>query len=357
MQPIPDIAIRSVSVVVPAHNEDESIRPLIERTLAVLRSMPIAHELVIVSDGSTDRTDGILSELAAREPGLRALFLSRNLGQSAALDAGIQHSRGDAIVVMDADLQHPPEEIPRLVAELSRGFDLVSATRIGRDESKLLRLMPSRIANWLLRTVTGCPVRDMGGYKCLRGDLARTLVLSRGRHRLLPAIVWLMGGSVSEMPFAAQPRAGGGSHYGIGRTIDVFFDILLLWFEASAGRRPFHLLGRIAIALLAVDAAIMPILLWDKFVHGVPMGTRPPFLVAIMFFLAALFVLAAGFILEILADTGAGLRGLRGWRVRKMVEAPSPRDRDRSAGTLPGDPRAGTASPLQPEAAEERSRA
>jgi glycosyltransferase involved in cell wall biosynthesis len=317
-----DDAIGSISVVVPAHNEEATIRQLVARTTASLRAAALPHELIIVSDGSTDRTNEILAELAPRTPGLRVLLLSRNLGQSAALDAGIQQSVGDAVIVIDADLQQPPEEIPRLVAELAKGFDLVSGTRTGRDESAVLRLLPSRIANWMLRRVTGCPIRDMGGFKCLRGDVARSIVLARGRHRLLPALVWLMGGSVSEVPVKAAPRAGGDSHYGLRRSIDVFFDILLMWFEASAGRRPFYLLGRIAIGLLAVDAVIVPVLLWDKFVNGVDMGTRPPFLVAIMFFLAALFVLAAGFILEILADANAGRRGTRGWRVRRVIEGP-----------------------------------
>lgn len=317
-----DDAVASISVVVPAHNEEATIRHLVARTIAALRAAALPYELIIVSDGSTDRTNEILAELAPRTPGLRVLLLSRNLGQSAALDAGIQQSVGDAVIVIDADLQQPPEEIPRLVEELARGFDLVSGTRTGRDESAVLRLLPSRIANWMLRKVTGCPIRDMGGFKCLRGDIARSIVLARGRHRLLPALVWLMGGSVSEVPVKAAPRAGGDSHYGLRRSIDVFFDILLMWFEASAGRRPFYLLGRIAIGLLAVDAVIMPVLLWDKFVNGVDMGTRPPFLVAIMFFLAALFVLAAGFILEILADANAGRRGTRGWRVRRVIDGP-----------------------------------
>jgi len=326
-----------VSVVVPVHNEEATVADLVSRTVAVLERLGRPFEIILVSDGSTDRTEARIRELLPTEPGVRLFVLSRNVGQSAALDAGIQHSRGDAVIVMDADLQHPPEAIPDLLAELDRGFDLVSGSRIGRDESKVKRLIPSRVANWMLRTVTGCPVRDMGGYKCLRGDLARRMVLSRGRHRLLPALVWLMGGSVSEVPVQAAGRSDGRSHYGLGRTIDVFFDILLLWFQASAGSRPFHLLGRVAVALLAVDAVIMPVLLWDKFINGVDLGTRPPFLVAIMFFLAALFVLAAGFILEILADTSSSLRGTRNWVVRSVDESTAGFDAGTAANPATSD--------------------
>lgn len=308
-----------VSVIAPMHNEEGSVREFVERVDDALAATERSYEIIVVSDGSTDATESLLRSCSSERPRLRAVMLSRNVGQSAALDAGIRTSSGAAIVVMDGDLQNRPEDVPRLLDELDKGFDLVSGTRVGRSESYMLKLLPSRIANWLLRAVTGCPVRDMGGFKAIRGDLARSLRISRGQHRLLPAQVWLRGGSISEIPTEFPPRTSGRSHYGIARSLDVFFDILLLWFQASAGSRPFHLLARAAMALFAVDAVVMPILLWEKFAHGVDMGTRPPFLVAIMFFLAGLFVLAAGFILEILAGVSESVREARGWQIREIV--------------------------------------
>lgn len=321
-----EVARLDVSVVAPMHNEEGNVAAFVERVDAALAMTGRRYEIIVVSDGSTDGTETILRECSKSHPSLRAVMLSRNVGQSAALDSGIRSSRGRAVVVMDGDLQNLPEDVPRLLDELDKGFDLVSGTRVGRSESRMLKLLPSRIANWMLRKVTGCPVRDMGGFKAIRGDLARSLRISRGQHRLLPAQVWLRGGSISEIPTQFPPRASGRSHYGIARSFDVFFDILLLWFQASAGSRPFHLLARAAMLLFAVDAVVMPWLLWDKFVNGVDMGTRPPFLVAIMFFLAGLFVLAAGFILEILAGVSESIRGNRGWQVREIVSS-DPEDR------------------------------
>jgi hypothetical protein len=309
-----------LSIVTPMYNEEGCAREFVRRVDMVLDVMGRTAEIVVVSDGSKDRTEEILVELSKEYPRLRCVFLSRNMGQSNALYAGIQHSRGDYVVVMDADLQNVPEEIPLLVDKMDEGYALVSGTRTGRHENFLVRKVPSRIANWLLRRVTGCTIRDMGGFKCIRGDIARSLRLRAGQHRLLPAIVHLRGGRLGEVLVTCPPRFAGASHYGIGRSFDVLFDILMLSFEASFKSRPLYLFGRVGLLLLLVDCIIMPWLLYEKFVHGVPMGARPPFLVAIMFFLSALFILAAGFTLELLSDTLNTVGGVKPYLVRETVE-------------------------------------
>lgn len=327
-----------VSVVAPMHNEELCVGEFVRRVDAVLSVTGRTYEIVAVSDGSTDSTESILEALTAEYPALRAICLSRNVGQCTALYAGIQNSRGNVVVVMDADLQHLPEEIPLLLDEMEKGFALVSGSRVRRQESLLGRRLPSRIANWLLRAVTGCTIRDMGGFKCLRGDVARSLRLRAGQHRLLPAMVHLLGGSVSEVPVSAPPRYAGTSHYGIGRSFDVFLDILMLWFQASYKSRPLYTLGRIGMLLLLADVLIMPILLWDKFVHGVDLGTRPPFLVAIMFFLAAIFIFIAAFTLELLSDALNTIGGMPGYIVRKEYSqrvGTSRRGSDRASGSTP----------------------
>ena len=197
----------------------------------------------------------------------------------------------------------------------------MSGSRESRTGDPIHRTVPSRWANWLLRRVTGCQIRDMGGFKVLKGDVARSMRLRSGQHRLLPAIVHVLGGSTGEVFIAQHQRFAGKSNYrSLGRSFDVMMDILLLWFQSSAKKRPIYLFGRIALALLAVDAVVMPYLLWGKFVDGIPMGTRPPFLVAIMLFLSAILILAAGFILEILGDALAAARGARSYVVREVVE-------------------------------------
>jgi hypothetical protein len=186
-------------------------------------------------------------------------------------------------------------------------------------EALLSKRIPSRIANWLLRQVTGCDVKDMGGFKALDGDVARALRLRPGHHRLLPALVHMRGGSTAQLWIEHQERFAGKSHYGIGRTFDVIFDILMLGFQSSFKARPLYLFGRIGVLLLLVDCIVMPWLLWEKFAHGVDMGTRPPFLVAIMFFLSALFFLAMGFVLELLTDANNAVGGVKPYVVRELV--------------------------------------
>jgi hypothetical protein len=216
-------------------------------------------------------------------------------------------------------LQHKPEDIIVLYTKLQEGFTLVSGNRAGRKESLLTKRVPSRIANWLLRQVTGCEIRDMGGFKALDGDMARSLRLRPGHHRLLPALVHMRGGSTAELWIECQERFAGKSHYGLSRSFDVIFDVLMLGFQASFKARPLYLFGRIGVMLLLVDCIVMPWLLWEKFAHGVDMGTRPPFLVAIMFFLAALFFLAMGFVLELLTDANNAIGASKPYVVRERI--------------------------------------
>jgi glycosyltransferase involved in cell wall biosynthesis len=170
------------------HNEEACVEEFVRRTDAALGAMGRSYEIIVVSDGSTDRTEEIVRKLHEQHPALRGVFLARNGGQCTALYAGIQESRGDVVVVMDGDLQHLPEEIHLLVERMDDGTALVSGSRTGRTESLVLRRLPSRLANAMLRRVSGCPIRDMGGFKAIRGDVARGLRLRPGHHRLLPAL-------------------------------------------------------------------------------------------------------------------------------------------------------------------------
>lgn len=308
-----------ISVVAPMHNEEGCVEEFLRRTDAALRAFGVSHEIVIVSDGSTDGTNRLLREGTARYPNLRVLILARNVGQCSALYAGIQASRGRAVVVTDGDLQHKPEDIPALHTKLKEGYTLVSGSRRGRKESLVTKRLPSLVANWLLRRVTGCEIKDMGGFKALDGVMARSLRLRPGHHRLLPALVHMRGGSTAEVWIDVQERFAGKSHYGLSRSFDVIFDILMLGFQSSFKARPLYLFGRIGVLLLAVDCIVMPWLLWEKFALGVDMGTRPPFLVAIMFFLAALFFLAMGFVLELLTDANNAIGGVKPYVVREEL--------------------------------------
>jgi len=309
----------AISVVTPMHNEEACVEEFVRRTDAALGAMGRSYEIIVVSDGSTDRTEELVRKLRERHPSLRGVFLARNGGQCTALYAGIQESRGDVVVVMDGDLQHLPEEIHLLVERMDDGTALVSGSRTGRTESLVLRRLPSRLANAMLRRVSGCPIRDMGGFKAIRGDVARALRLRPGHHRLLPALVWMRGGSVAEVFVSAPPRFAGQSHYGLGRSMDVLFDVVMLWFQGATRSRPMYLFGRVGLAVFALDALAGAWLLWEKLYRGEPLTERPMFFVVVMLFLAALFMLAMGFVLELLSDANNSISGTKPYVVREEI--------------------------------------
>lgn len=314
-----------LSVVTPMHNEELCLREFHRRVTAALQPLGITYEIVVVNDGSTDSTPAILRELAQADPRLVGVFLARNRGQCTAIYAGLQHTKGRWVVIMDGDLQHPPEELPALLEKAREGYDMVKGARTNRSESLVLRRIPSRIANYLLRAVSRCEVKDMGGLSLLKGDLARSLALREGQHRLLPALVYNLGGSVAEVPTSAPPRFAGKSHYGIGRSVDVLFDIVLLWFQNSFKQRPVYLFGRIALFLFLAASLVMVWLLYEKFFFGEHMGSRPPFLGAVLFYLASLGFLSTGFILEVLSNVLAAQSGAKPYQVREIVrQEPDP---------------------------------
>jgi glycosyltransferase involved in cell wall biosynthesis len=292
-----------ISIVTPMHNESLSATEFVKQTHSVLSRLSTTFEIVIVNDGSTDTTEDILESLTDRYPELRVISLSRNCGQWAAIYAGLQQSKGKYVVVMDGDLQHDPADIPALISKIKEGFVLVSGARYKREnanESFLLRRFPSKVANYLLRVSTHCPTKDMGGYKCIEGKMARQLHLSAGQHRLLPALVWMRGGSVAEIPVSSNPRFAGESHYGFSRSFDVIFDIILFGFENSFKSRPIYLFGRLSVLFFIVSFLLFLWVLYDKFFIGHSMTDRPPFFISLIGFLISFGFLSLGFLLEMI---------------------------------------------------------
>ncbi|NDV26173.1 glycosyltransferase family 2 protein [Desulfovibrio sp. JC010] len=309
-----------ISIVTPMHNEEGCVREFHKRISAALQGMNTTYEVLLVNDGSTDSTESIIRELAADDPNLKGIMLARNRGQCTAIYAGIQESKGCYVVIMDGDLQHKPEEVPSLIEEIRKGYDLVSGCRTNRGESMIKRKLPSKIANYLMRATSGCQVRDMGGLSVLKGKLARSMTLREGQHRLIPALVYGMGGSTSEVPISAPPRFAGESHYGLSRSIDVLFDIVMLWFQSSFKQRPIYLFGRISLVMFMLASLVMVWLLYEKVFFGVHMGTRPPFMGCILLYLSSLGFMSTGLILESLTNTYDAVMGNKPYQVREIVE-------------------------------------
>ena len=307
-----------ISIVTPFYNEEKCINEYYNRVSAAMRASGHEYEIIAVSDGSTDKTDHIIKELARRDHHLRFLRLSRNTGQWAAISAGLSASRGDYVIVMDGDLQHAPEEIHLLVEKMDEGYDLVSGSRVNRAESLLLRRLPSLVANLLLRQVAGCSIRDMGGFKCLRGDIARNLRLRSGHHRLLPALVHLQGGRLGEVFVSAPPRFAGSSKYNLRRSVDVVLDIIMIWFQRSLGSRPMHAIGRVSIVLFVLAFMLLGWTLFGKLTYGTALSERPAFFVGLILVILSVLLLFVGFIMDILSDVWSRQSGQFPYIVREV---------------------------------------
>jgi hypothetical protein len=308
-----------ITVVVPVHNEEANLLEFHERLSSAMRNYGHSHELIFVDDGSSDGSLSLLRRIVAQDPLVTALRFSRNYGQWVAIYAGLRNSRGRYVVVMDSDLQHVPEEIPLLLDKAREGYDLVSGWRQGRSETFILRRLPSLIANWMIRFVSKCPMHDMGGFKCLRGEWARTLHMSPGAHRFLPALVYILGGTVTEVPISAPPRKRGRSHYGLGRLPDVILDIISLWFQAAYLGRPLHLLGKLAAVLIAGGGILFVCMLYDKFILGLPMGTRPLLTIAVLSVLLGVQCLILGLLADVISRIYYTVRDRRPYHIKERI--------------------------------------
>ena len=226
------------SIVVPFHNEEDNVTALYDRLKAVMEHVLAdqrdTFELVFVDDGSRDRTYRMLEEIAAVDSRVLVIKLRRNFGQTSALAAGFDHAQGEFILAMDGDLQHDPLEVPRFLAKLEEGYDVVSGWRTERGDNFLLRQIPSRTANWLMASLSGVPIHDFGTtFKAYRREVIQNIPLYGEMHRFIPALANWYGASICEIPISNPARTSGKSHYGISRTFRVFFDLLTIRLSAQ----------------------------------------------------------------------------------------------------------------------------
>ncbi len=309
-QPLPlpadeDSAVE-LSVVVPMRNEEESVAPLVERICGALKGFGKPWELIIVDDGSTDGTLANARKEFLREGlDLRIVELQRNFGQAAGLQAGIDAARGRLLATLDGDLQNDPYDIPRMIARLEeRQLDLLCGWRKERQDGLVLRLIPSWIANALIRRVTGVRVHDYGcGLKLYRTSVVKQVRIMGGMHRFIPALVASVAPTsrIDEIVVTHNPRQFGQSKYGISRTFRVVLDLLSVVFFMSFRYRPGHFFGVIGLAFGAVSALLFLYLFVVKFLFGEDIGTRPMLIVAVMLFVAAAQMVSTGILAEILA--------------------------------------------------------
>jgi glycosyltransferase involved in cell wall biosynthesis len=247
------VAARKYSIVVPFHNEAENVTILYTRLVQVMEQTDDRFEIVLVDDGSQDCTYRRLEEIAAVDSRVLVVKLRRNFGQTSALAAGFDHASGEFILAMDGDLQHDPNDIPAFLVKLEEGYDVVSGWREKRIDSFLLRRFPSRCANWLMAKLSGVAIHDFGTtFKAYRSEVIHNIPLYGEMHRFIPALAAWYGASICEIPIRNINRERGKSHYGIGRTFRVFFDLLTIRFLLRYMNRPLHFFGKLgALSILS----------------------------------------------------------------------------------------------------------
>lgn len=311
-----------VSVVVPIHNEEGSLLPLYDRLTVTLESLRRPYEILFIDDASTDRSFELLSNLVETDAHLKVIRLRRNFGQTAALSAGFHEARGTVVIAMDGDLQHAPEDIPALLAKIDEGYDIASGWRKDRVDNAITRKFPSRIANWLMARASGLELRDFGTtFKAYRAEILKDVNLYGELHRFIPALASFYGARVAEVPISSTPRAAGESHYGLGRTFRVLFDILTIRFLLRYFTRPMHFFGTWGLAGTSLGGLILLFCAAKKIITGgdIVQEHGPLMVAGGLLLLAGLMMFCTGLLGEVMIRTYFESQGRRIYAVRQIL--------------------------------------
>jgi glycosyltransferase involved in cell wall biosynthesis len=305
-----------LSVVIPVMNEAENIRPLFDALSGALAS--IDHEIILVDDGSTDSTVAEITRLAPKNA--RLVVLNKNYGQTTAMAAGIEEASGELIATIDGDLQNDPADIPMMIRHLEeKELDVVAGRRAGRKDGMLLRKIPSRIANAMIRNMTDVHIRDYGcTLKLFRREVARNLGLYGELHRFIPVLVDLYGGKMEEVDVRHHARQFGVSKYGIGRTTRVMSDLLFMVFFQKWGQKPMHLFGTLGFITLFVGFGIDLYLVALKLL-GHEIGGRPLLSLGIILTFIGIQLITTGFIAEFIMRTYYESQNKKPYIIRQIV--------------------------------------
>ncbi len=300
---ISTVALSGVSVIIPVYNESGNLEILCRRTLEILRSINRPHEILFVNDGSRDGSSEELDRLAATETGVRVLHLRRNFGQTAAMMAGIDHALYHILVPMDGDLQNDPADIPRLLAKLDEGYDVVSGWRKSRQDGRI-RVFLSQIANRLISSISGVHLQDYGcSMKAYRREALDTVRLYGEMHRLIPIYADWNGARVTELEVNHHPRVKGHSKYGMWRIPKVMLDLLVVTFLRRYAEKPIYVFGGIGILAFLSSFAILALAFSYKIFAGVSLIQTPLPLLAGLAFVTGVICFLMGLQTELIART------------------------------------------------------
>ena len=333
----PEATRVAVSVIVPVYNEEDSLPHLYQQLHDVLEGLGETYEIVFVDDGSRDQSMAILRDFAGRDKRVRVVGFRRNFGQTAALDAGFKHATGDVLIPMDADLQNDPKDIPRLLAKMREGYDVVSGWRKERKDAFLTRILPSRIANRIISRITGVRLHDYGcTLTAYRREIMRDVHLYGEMHRFIPVWAHWAGGKVTELAVDHHPRQFGTTKYGLSRTFRVILDLITVRFLVAYTTKPAYFFGRFALLSFLLSFLSFAWTLLEKVWLGTWVHNNPVFLIGIFTGIVGVQVVFVGLLAELNIRTHFEAQRRPAYFVRERLNVPAPDD----SGTSPAPRRA-----------------
>ncbi|HQV62649.1 MAG TPA: glycosyltransferase family 2 protein [Anaerolineales bacterium] len=295
----------NLSLVIPVYNEQENLPFLFEAIQKTMAEVNQSWEAILVDDGSRDKSLSVLKQYAEKDPRhIRVISFRRNFGQTAAIAAGLDYAQGEIIILLDADMQNDPADIPMMLAKLNEGYDLVSGWRKVRKDNAVTRNFPSMLANWLISRVTGVHLHDYGcTLKVYRRDVLEGFRLYGEMHRFIPVYASSVGANITEVPVRHYPRKFGKTKYGLERTAKVILDLFTVKFLVAFASKPIYLFGGTGGLLMVMSAVIMIYLFIRRIFFLVGVTGSPLFLVSTMFFILGFQSMLMGLIAELLVRT------------------------------------------------------
>jgi glycosyltransferase involved in cell wall biosynthesis len=316
-----------LSIVIPVYNEEESLNYLRNALYEAMIDLPYSWQVVLIDDGSSDGSLEILERYAREDPEhITVVALRRNFGQTAAIAAGIDHAEGEIIVLMDADMQNDPADIPMMLQKIDEGYDLVSGWRKRRKDAFITRTFPSRVANGLISWVTGVKLHDYGcTLKAYRREVLTNFRLYGEMHRFIPAYAGYVGAKIIEVPVNHHPRRYGKAKYGLERTLKVVLDLFVVKFLISYSHKPIYLFGGVGLALIWISFILLTFLIVRKLLTDVSVLTSPFFSTSIMLMIMGFQSMLMGLIAELLVRTYHEAQSKTTYTLRRVIhDEPKP---------------------------------
>jgi len=308
-----------ISIIIPVFNESESIGFLLDEVINVMESHKFNFELIVVNDGSKDNTHHVLKQISFKINELSVISLRKNYGQTAAMSAGFDNSKGDIVITLDGDLQNDPNDIPKLISEINSGYDLICGWRFDRKDKLIKRKIPSRIANKLIANVTGLKLHDYGcSLKAYRREIIDDIKLYGELHRFLPVLANIEGAKIKEIKVNHRSRKYGFSKYGIDRTFRVLMDLFTVWFMTKFLTRPMYGFGFVGIISILISF-IMSSYLFIVKILGEDIGNRPMLVFALILGVAGVQLFSFGLLSELLIRTYHESQNRPIYRIRSII--------------------------------------